>query len=210
VHDGTGGAPRLVVNETSEPDPSATSSSFPSIWNFVAFDCTAFGMFFTVFMLERRPQAVAFDASSRLLDVRLGLLNTLVLITSSYLVALAIARARNLDLRNARRLLWGGLGIGAVFAVTKVVEYSLKLGAGITPQTDAFFGYYFGLTGIHFLHYAAGMIVLIVMLVRARQASAAEPALVRFMVSGGIFWHMVDLLWVFLFPMLYLLGRVQQ
>lgn len=209
MHDGLDEAPRLVVNETSEPDPS-TASSFPSIWNFVAIDCTFFGMFFTVFMFERRAQAAAFDTSSRLLDVRLGLLNTLVLITSSYLVALAIARARNLDLRNARRLLWGGVGIGAVFAVTKVVEYSLKLGAGITPQTDAFFGYYFALTGIHFLHYAAGMVVLIVMLVRVHQASAAEAGLVRFMISGGIFWHMVDLLWVFLFPMLYLLGRVPQ
>lgn len=199
--------PPTFVAEPAEADEP--SSSFPSIWTFIAIDCTSFGLFFAVFMWERMPQAALFDASAKLLDVRFGLANTLVLITSSYLVALAAAAARRGDLHDVRRKLGLGIGVGAAFALLKLTEYSLKIAAGITPQTNAFFGYYFGLTGVHFVHYAAGMIVLALMLGRARRASTVDPGLTSLMISGGIFWHMVDLLWVFLFPMLYLLGRVQ-
>ena len=198
--------PASVVNPTETDEPS---SSFPSIWTFIAIDCTSFGLFFAVFMWERMPQAALFDSSAGLLDVRFGLANTLVLITSSYLVALAVAAARRGDLHDVRRKLGLGMGVGAAFAVLKLTEYSLKIAGGITPQTNAFFGYYFGLTGVHFVHYTAGMIVLAVMLGRARRAPSIDPGLTSLMISGGIFWHMVDLLWVFLFPMLYLLGRVK-
>lgn len=196
---------------TTHDDDSgdASATTFPSIWTFIAIDCASFGLFFAVFMWERMPQAALFDASADQLDVRLGLANTLILITSSYLVALAVAAARRGDLADARGKLALGFGVGAAFAVLKVIEYSLKIASGITPQTNAFFGYYFGLTGVHFVHYLAGMIVLAIMLARARRAMSVEPRLASLMVSGGIFWHMVDLLWVFLFPMLYLLGRVQ-
>ena len=199
--------PSAVVTDHAEAD--APASSFPSIWTFIAIDCTSFGLFFAVFMWERRPQAALFDASADLLDVRFGLANTLILITSSYLVALAIAAMRRGDLDEVRRRLGLGIGVGAAFAVLKVAEYSLKISSGITPQTNAFFGYYFGLTGVHFVHYAAGMIVLTMMLGRARRATNIDPGLAGLLISGGIFWHMVDLLWVFLFPMLYLLSRVQ-
>jgi len=192
-----------------QPEADEPSSSFPSIWTFIAIDCTSFGLFFAVFMWERVSQAALFDASADRLDVRFGLANTLILITSSYLIALAVAAVRRSDLDDVRRKLGLGIAVGAAFAVLKLAEYSLKIAGGITPQTNAFFGYYFGLTGVHFVHYAAGMIVLTVMLGRARRATTVDPGLAGLMISGGIFWHMVDLLWVFLFPMLYLLSRVQ-
>lgn len=197
------------VADQPEADEPSSSSSFPSIWTFIAIDCTSFGLFFAVFMWERMPHAALFDASADQLDVRFGLANTLILITSSYLIALAVAAVRRGDLDDVRRKLGLGIAVGAAFAVLKVAEYSLKIAGGITPQTNAFFGYYFGLTGVHFVHYAAGMIVLAVMLGRARRATTVDPGLAGLMISGGIFWHMVDLLWVFLFPMLYLLSRVQ-
>lgn len=200
----------LPPDASIEDEPDADDgTSFPGIWTFIAFDCTSFGLFFTVFMSERLSQAALFDASAKHLDVRLGLANTLILITSSYLVALAVAAVRRGDLGDVRRKLMFGIGVGALFAVLKVAEYSTKIVGGITPQTNAFFGYYFGLTGLHFIHYAAGMIVLLVMLSRARAARAVNASLTRWMISGGVFWHMVDLLWIFLFPMLYLLGRVR-
>jgi nitric oxide reductase NorE protein len=199
--------PASVAEQSEADEPSSTS--FPSIWTFIAIDCTSFGLFFAVFMWERMPQAALFDASADQLDVRFGLANTLILITSSYLIALAVAAVRRGDLDDVRRKLGLGIAVGTAFAVLKVAEYSLKIAGGITPQTNAFFGYYFGLTGVHFVHYAAGMIVLAVMLGRARRATTVDPGLAGLMISGGIFWHMVDLLWVFLFPMLYLLSRVQ-
>lgn len=198
--------PALGARDDADEGPD---SSFPSIWTFIAFDCTSFGVFFCVFMSERRHAAALYDASAHLLDVRLGLANTLILITSSYLVALAAAAARRGDLPATRRLLSGGILVGAGFAVLKLAEYTAKIADGITPQTNAFFGYYFALTGLHFLHYAAGMVVLLVLLRRARRATAAHAGLQHSVLSGGIFWHMVDLLWVFLFPMLYLIGAVR-
>lgn len=197
------------VSDRPEDADEHSSSAFPSIWTFIAIDCTSFGLFFAVFMWERLPQAALFDASAKMLDVRFGLANTLILITSSYLVALAVAAARRRDPMDMRRKLTLGIGVGAAFGVLKLAEYSVKIAGGITPQTNAFFGYYFGLTGVHFVHYVAGMIVLVLMLARARRDVTVDQGLTRLMVSGAIFWHMVDLLWVFLFPMLYLLGRVQ-
>lgn len=190
------------------PDDNA-DASFPSIWTFIAFDCSSFGVLFCVFMSERLREPALYDASARLMDVRLGLANTLILITSSYLVALSAAAARRDELSGLRRLLLAGIVVGASFAALKLAEYEMKIAGGITPQTDAFFGYYFALTGLHFVHYAAGMVVLLILLRRAYRATAVDAELLRTVLTAGIFWHMVDLLWVFLFPMLYLLGAIR-
>lgn len=198
-----------VTEAPGEATDEESAPWFPSIWTFIALDCATFGVLFGVFMSERLHDPAAYDASASLLDVRLGLANTLILITSSYLVALSVAAARRDDLPALRRLLLGGIVVGAGFAVLKLTEYAMKIAAGITPQTDAFFGYYFALTGVHFLHYVAGMLVLLVLLRRAQRVAAVDEGLTRAVLSGGIFWHMVDLLWVFLFPMLYLLGAVR-
>ncbi|WP_293397461.1 cytochrome c oxidase subunit 3 [Nevskia sp.] len=202
----TRGNPAAVDELKGEGD---TSADPPAIWTFIVLDSASFAVFFAVFMAERLAQPALFDASSRLLDVRLGLTNTLILITSSWLVALAVAAGRRGDLRRLRAGLLGGILVGSAFAVLKLIEYITKLAGGITPQTNDFFGYYFCLTGIHFVHYLAGMIVLLVLLARARKSQAVDPELMGWAVSGGIFWHLIDLLWVFLFPLLYLLGRVK-
>lgn len=197
------------MGEVSSNAAEDAAASFPSIWTFIAFDCTSFGIFFCIFMSERLQDPALYDASAHQLDVRLGLANTLILITSSYLVALSAAAARRGDLPRLRRLLLGGIGVGAAFAIIKLTEYAAKIAGGITPQTNAFFGYYFGLTGLHFLHYVAGIVALLVTLRRARLAVTLDADLLRLISSSGLFWHMVDLLWVFLFPMLYLLGSVR-
>jgi nitric oxide reductase NorE protein len=185
----------------------AASEKTPGIWIFIALDCTSFGLFFLVFMSERLNQAAEFDRAARSLDVRLGLVNTVILITASWLVALATQAGRIGDIPRVRRLLAAALVVGSGFGAIKIFEYVEKLRAGITVVTSEFYTFYFALTGVHLLHYAIGLGVLVIVL---HQASAradqqgAEP--VPWLEAGALYWHMVDLLWVFLFTMLYLLG----
>ncbi|MDB5976513.1 MAG: heme/copper-type cytochrome/quinol oxidase, subunit 3 [Nevskia sp.] len=193
--------------ENEYPEAGAESApALPSIWYFVVADCIGFGIFFFVFMSERLSQAALFDKSSRQLDVRLGLSNTLILITSSWLVALATQATRQRNFQRARRLLPMALLVASGFAILKGIEYGTKISHGISPLTNPYFMFYFVLTGVHFLHYLVGMVVLTVLTIKVRGAEVGGISFQMWMESGGIYWHLVDLLWVFLFPMLYLLG----
>ncbi len=177
----------------------------PSIWTFIAADCAGFAIFFIVFMAERFKQPELFDASARLLDIRLGLANTLILISSSWLVALAITSADAGRFQRSKRLLVGGLAVGGGFAILKIAEYHAKISAGITPTSNGFFTLYFILTGIHFLHYLIGLVVLVAMIAALHRPKENSGTGVPWLEAGALYWHMVDLLWLFLFPMLYLL-----
>lgn len=177
----------------------------PSIWTFIAADCAGFAIFFIVFMSERYKQSALFDASARLLNIPLGVANTLILVSSSWLVALAITAADAGRLQKAKWLLSAGLVVGSGFAILKVTEYHAKLADGITPATNGFFTFYFILTGIHFLHYLIGLAVLITMIAALHGPKATAAGGVAWLESGALYWHLVDLLWLFLFPMLYLL-----
>lgn len=175
------------------------------IWTFIVADCASFGLFFLVFMIDRSGQRTLFASSAAKLDVSLGLLNTLVLLTSGWFVAMAVASASANKRTAMLRQLTLALGTGAIFGIIKTVEYKGKISAGITPLTDSFFSYYFVLTGLHFLHYLAGLGVLAFLLTRARREPAEiQPGFRYLLESGATYWHLVDLLWIFLFPMLYL------
>ncbi|MFW2828716.1 cytochrome c oxidase subunit 3 [Sphingomonas sp. ID0503] len=179
-----------------------------SIWTFIALDCASFGLFFLVFMTERIGQAALFDRSSRMLDDRIGLINTGILITSSWLVARATHLFRRGDAAATLRNLVAALVVGSGFALLKAYEYAVKIEAGINPLTNEFFTFYFALTGVHLLHYLVGLLILGVLIAGARAAAQGRPAASYpvWLESGALYWHLVDLLWVFLFAMLYLLG----
>lgn len=177
----------------------------PGILTFIAADIANFILFFGYFMVERLHQPAVFARSAAMLDVRLGLLNTVILITSGWLVALAVEAARAGDLAKTRARLLLAIAVGLCFAVVKAIEYGVKIAHGLTPQTDDFFAFYYIFTGVHLLHYAVGIVLLAVTLARAR-TSVADAGFLGWIESCGLFWHMVDLLWVFLFAMLYLQG----
>jgi nitric oxide reductase NorE protein len=175
-----------------------------SIWTFVTADVMAFGFFFLLFMLERSYDPGLFNQGAAQLSARLGLLNTLILITSGWFMALAVqaARAGNRGLVRSRLAL--AFGVGSGFAVTKAFEYGAKISHGITLLSNEFFTFYFFLTGLHFFHFLVGMGVLAMLWFRAGR-EAPDGLLCGWIESGGIYWHMVDLLWIVLFPLLYLL-----
>ncbi|MGH7805475.1 MAG: cytochrome c oxidase subunit 3 [Candidatus Binatia bacterium] len=176
----------------------------PGVWLFITADVCMFGIYFFVFIQGRLADPELYEQGRRQLSATIGLTNTLILLTSSWLVALAVAAAREARREAVLRFLKLAIGVGAAFAVMKFVEYSLKIRAGITVTTSEFFGYYYGFTAIHFLHFVIGMAVLGVCLAKARR-DAIDDRYVVWIEASGCYWHMVDLLWIVLFPMLYLL-----
>lgn len=191
--------------ETAPSDDGAPTTKAPGILTFIFADVAVFGLLFVAFMVERMHQVALFDRSSATLDVKLGLLNTLILLTSGLCVVLAVHAARQGCARVTRRWLLASFVIGAGFGITKLTEYSAKFGHGISMLTNDFYMFYFVLTGVHFLHFLAGMAVLAVLWFKAARDPVDGP-LFGWIESGGLYWHMVDLLWIVIFPMLYLLG----
>jgi len=166
-----------------------------------------FTLFFTTFLYYRAFSAELFEESRALLRQDLGALNTIILLTSSWCVATAVKSQRNSAARpRAPSLLLGALACGAAFVVVKIFEYSGAIKAGINVLTDEFFMFYFMLTGIHLLHLVVGMGLLAATTVNVRRAIAANGTpnapLIGF---ASCFWHMLDLVWIILFPLLYLL-----
>ena len=186
-----------------EPHQPARIPGETGIWVLVFGDLTVFALFFSAFAFYRSQQVELYRASQATLNQHYGVLNTLLLLTGSWFVALALESARNRLPLRAARLLALAIGCGSAFAVVKYCEYGEKFRAGIGPGTNDFFMYYFVLTGIHLLHVLVGLGLLCWALARLRRAGA-EPSL-ALLECSGLYWHMVDLLWIVLFPLLYLL-----
>lgn len=175
----------------------------PGVWALIFADMVVFTVFFAVFLIERSKDPALFAESRAAVNVAAGALNTLVLLSSSLLVVLGVHAAQRGARLLAGRLFAGATLCGLVFLLVKVVEYGQKFAGGITPGTDNFFLYFFILTGIHAFHVCIGLVGLMVarhVVRRPRPTSHGN----RVIEVAASFWHMVDLLWIVLFPLLYL------
>lgn len=173
------------------------------IWVLIGGELAAFSAFFLVFAQYRGLDPQLFQSSHLLLDRGIGLANTIILLTSSLFVALGVQRVR--DGRDGAALwLKAALACGGAFAALKIFEYSQKVAAGITPLTDDFFMYYFAFTGVHLLHVVIGSGALAFAIASCRRE--ASPTRTLIVECAGIFWHLVDLLWIILFALFYLAG----
>ncbi|WP_293234785.1 cytochrome c oxidase subunit 3 [Mycolicibacterium sp.] len=177
----------------------------PGVWIFLFGDMLVFGVFFATFMYQRAQAPELFDESRRTLSIGIGLTNTLVLLTSSLLVVTALRAIRTSQRFAARWLLIGALVCGLTFVGLKAVEYTAKVDEGHTPEQNAFYTYYFILTGIHLFHVLVGIVVLVLLLTQTRHVGLSATRMALFE-GGGCFWHLVDLLWIILFPLLYLVS----
>ncbi|HEY6072428.1 MAG TPA: cytochrome c oxidase subunit 3, partial [Anaerolineales bacterium] len=131
--------------------------------------------------------------------------NTVVLITSSLTVALAIASIRKGKQGLLKFFLSITILLAGVFLVIKYFEWAEKFSHGLTPGTDIFFSLYFMMTGLHGLHVVGGMVILVVMLYLAGKGKFTESYHTPVELSG-LYWHFVDLVWIYLFPLFYLIG----
>ena len=174
------------------------------VWMFILGDMLIFSLFFGVFFFYRAHDIDLYMASQASLNQKYGVINTLLLLTSSLFVVLALQSARHRLQKYGVRFLQLAFLCGLGFAVVKFIEYGGKINHGITLVTNEFFMFYYILTGIHFLHVLIGMGVLTFMIFKCGN-SAFQESDVFILESGASYWHMVDLLWIVLFPLLYLM-----
>lgn len=174
------------------------------IWFFVAGDLMVFGLFFILIAIGNKEQAAIFADSRAKLDMWVGVANTALLLTGSWAAASGVEACRSAHGPKTSRYFSFAFLCGVLFVANKTFEWGHKISAGISPATNDFFMYFFVFTGIHLLHVVIGLILLLLMRARSRRPvlSARDISALE---SGATFWHLVDLLWVFLFALLYLL-----
>ncbi len=204
------------------------------MWVFLATEIMFFGGMFLAYTLYRYKYPVAFAAASNHLDIRLGAINTAVLIFSSFTMAMAVFSTQVGKRRESIIYLLATIALGLTFLVIKAFEYKSKYvdklipgtlipGHSFNPDTtspgglhlppgvslrniELFYWIYFAMTGMHALHMVIGVgLLTVIMILAARRRFSPEyhaPVEV-----SGLYWHFVDIVWIFLFPLLYLLGR---
>lgn len=183
------------------------------MWLFLVTEINLFGGLFVAYSFMRYKYPAEFHHGGSELNATLGITNTLVLLTSSLTVVLAIAAIQQGKRVLSKRLLLTTIGLGAVFLVIKGFEWGAKFHHGIYPSSphlstlphgeQIFFGLYFTMTGLHGLHVIIGMGVLAAMaalVARGRITAERHVALE----NGGLYWHLVDVVWIFLLPLFYL------
>ena len=174
------------------------------VWVFILGDMMMFALLFIVFIYYRGQDVSLFSASQTTLNQAYGAFNTLLMLSSSWFVALAIHSARkNLGTMGARFFVLA-FSCGLAFVVVKIFEYGENFRAGITITTNDFYMYYFMLTGIHLIHVLIGLGVLTFLWSTSRSAVLDERD-IGVLESGACFWHMVDILWIVLFALFYLM-----
>jgi nitric oxide reductase NorE protein len=192
---------------TSVELPQSVKTHLPGesgVWVFILGDMMMFALLFTVFIYYRSQDVGLFAESQLTLNQTFGAFNTLLLLSSSWFVALGINAARKGLGKISARHFASTLCCALAFVVVKVFEYGEKLRAGVNITTNDFYMYYFMLTGIHLIHVVIGLGVLTFLWHTARSAELNEKN-INVLESGASFWHMVDILWIVLFALFYLL-----
>lgn len=175
------------------------------IWLFILGDMVVFAIVFGVLVHTRGEDPAAYELGQSQLHIGLGILNTVILLTSSLLVAMGVQVSRGADHARARGYFKGAIVCALAFAALKAVEYTDLATSGHGPGTGDFQQYFFSFTGLHLLHVAIGLAVLGGIL-RMLRRPALDDHDAMMLESGASYWHMVDLLWIVLFALLYLLG----
>jgi cytochrome c oxidase subunit 3 len=193
-------------------------ASYLGMWLFLVTEILFFGGAFTVYLVYRTANPEAFAAASNQLDLTWGTINTAVLLGSSLTMALAVWAAQTGRRKSTVGLTLTTLVLGSAFLGVKAIEYSHKFHEHLVPGphfqwegplaagAQMFFNLYFVLTGLHALHMVVGAGLLIAVAILAWKGRFS-PENHNFVEGVGLYWHFVDIVWIFLFPLLYLLGR---
>ncbi len=188
----------------ANPETGLTNGKI-GVWIFLASEIMLFGALFASYLMLRLG-AVEWPRGASVLNVPLATLNTAVLITSSMTMVMAWASLMKENLRRYKAFLWATVALGAVFLIIKYLEYADKFVHHYYPETNTFFAIYFTMTGLHALHVLGGMVVNAYLAGPGSKLWQTAPQwLTNRVENAGLFWHFVDLVWIFLFPTLYLL-----
>jgi len=210
------GHPRLQ-HQFDTLEQQKESSTF-GMWLFLVTEIMFFGGLFCAYLIYRRKALAGFAEASHELDITLGTFNTAVLILSSLTMALGVWAAQVGKRKMLVGFLVATMVLGSVFLGVKYVEYSHKFHENHVPgphfiwdgdhpnQAEQFYSIYFAMTGLHALHMIAGILVLGGLLWPSWKGKYG-PEYFNPIEVTGLYWHFVDIVWIFLFPLLYLIGR---
>ena len=197
---------RRMTDTSTLPNP-AQEKRLPgdlAIWFFILAEMLAFAVFFASYAFSRAHNVEMFNLYQHTLDRNAGALNTLLLITGSWFIVRAVQAAHRDDAAAVPRNILMGFVCGGAFLVVKIFEYSAKFGAGISMSTNTFYMFYISLTFFHFMHVILGMVILSVLWKQARKGAYTSKD-AHGLESGAAYWHMVDLLWIILVPLVYVM-----
>lgn len=185
--------------EKSQPLPGDFA-----IWIFIFAELLVFGVLFIAYAFTRSNHLNEFNHYQQFLDRETGAINTGLLITSSYFVVNAVNAIKEDSAEKCVNWLGTALLCGFGFLIFKLLEFSEKFSEGISLSTNTFYMFYLSLTFFHFMHVMLGMVILAAILIRARKGaySRTEHTGVE---TGASYWHMVDLVWIILFPLVYII-----
>lgn len=175
-----------------------------AIWIFIFAELLVFGVFFLAYAFARANNIELFNHYQQFLNREYGAANTVLLITSSYFVVRAVHAIRSGLVRPCVVWLIAALACGGGFLIIKVLEFGEKFSAGISLSTNTFYMFYLSLTFFHFMHVIMGMVILAAVAVKAwRGAYTVQNH--DGVETGASYWHMVDLVWIVLFPLIYVM-----
>ncbi len=185
------------------------------MWLFLFTEILLFGGLFVLYAVYLHRYHAAFHEAHKELDVVMGTTNTIVLITSSWFVAVAVAALRRGEVARAKGLTLATIGFACVFLVIKYFEWGAKFHHGLYPGGHelalrepgqmVYFALYFAMTGLHGVHVVVGMCVLGLSW-WLMHTGASHAGDFTFLENAGLYWHLVDLIWIYLFPLFYLIG----
>jgi cytochrome c oxidase subunit 3 len=210
-------APHAYAHQFDSAEHQRSASQL-GMWVFIAQEILFFGGLFLAYTVYRFMYPAAFAQASHHLDVTLGAVNTVVLIGSSLTMALAVHAAQLGYRRTQTLFLVFTIVLGSVFLGIKTIEYGHKFHEHLIPgpnflfsgdearHAQIFFSLYFVMTGLHAFHMIIGIAILAVLAVMAWRG-AFDAAYYSPVELTGLYWHFVDIVWIFLFPLLYLIGR---
>ena len=199
----------LALEETREH-----TSAKLGMWLFILSELLLFGGMFILYSAYRYKNPVDFHHASRELEVLLGTLNTVILLTSSLSMAVSISALQRGQRPLSMVLLVVTMALGLLFLVDKGFEWGTKIEHGIYPNSPAllarakgeilFYGLYYVMTGLHGLHVLVGVCVLFGMLMLIAKDRINQRRFVP-LENAGLYWHLVDIIWIFLYPLFYLI-----
>lgn len=209
--------PSYLAHQFDDVEQQRQASTM-GIWLFLITEVMFFGGLFTGYIVYRGMYPEAWKLGSHELNILLGAINTAVLILSSLTMALSVHAAQLGEQKKLSRNLLATIGLGSVFLVIKAFEYKAKFGHHLVPgehfhfdgpfsnQVQLFYSFYFTMTGMHAIHMVIGIGILLWLWILARKGKFHQDYYNPIEVTG-LYWHFVDLVWIFLFPLLYLIGR---
>ena len=197
-------APAAVAAAAPELSSAPRLAGDLAIWFFILAELLAFGVFFAAYAFTRANNLELFDAEQQALNRGAGALNTVLLLTASYFVVRAVQAAERAASAQSARWLLAAIGCGLGFVIVKLNEYSAAFEHGISLSSSPFHMFYLSLTFFHFMHVILGLVILTALWNGARRGRYHAGDM-NGMESGAAYWHMVDLVWLILFPLVYVI-----